>query len=105
MKVVPVTAVGMLHALFALLESLLARCPSQLRSPAHLEKLFLFAALWAIGGAASSEDGGGGGDDSLGVGPAPQYDSRRAFSESWRTAFAKVGNLSLEASRSKNTSM
>ena len=72
---VPMATINMVSTICYLLEGLMEKDPNAAKSAAHMERLFLFAAVWAFGGVASADKGN---------------NSRLAFSSAWKSAFGKV---------------
>ena len=84
---VPVSPTAMVVTMCHLLEGLLSSmAPAQRGSHPHMLHLVLFAAAWAFGGPAADDNGTSAeGEEEAGR----AQDSRAAFSEAWRQAFAK----------------
>ena len=72
---VPVTTINMVQTVCYLLEGLLPMIPAAQKTPARIERIFLFACVWAFGGVTSSDK---------------TSDSRAKFSSDWKSAFKSV---------------
>ena len=70
--VAPIMTINKVQTVCHLLDGLLALVPDNGKTPDRIERLFLFAAVWAFGGAAASDK---------------TADFRKQFSQAWKAAF------------------